>query len=66
MVKGLEQLSQAMMLEVLGLLTLEKRTLRGYIECVSGRELPEQEYPTILSISEHIFNQNVTGFHNTV
>lgn len=63
MVKGLKHLSQAVMLGVLGQLSLEKRRLGGYIQWVSGKELSKQEYPTI---SEHIFNQDFTGCDKTI
>lgn len=66
MVKGLEHLSLAVMPGALGLLSLEKTRLGGYIQWISGRELSKQEYPIILSVSEHIFNQDFTGFHSTV
>lgn len=54
-VKGLKHLSQAVMLGVLGLLSLEKRRLEGYIQWVSGKKLSKQEYPVILT--EHILTK---------
>lgn len=66
MVKGLEHLSHTAMPGVLGLLRLEKKRLGGYIQWVSGKKLSRQEYPIILSVSEHIFNQDFTDFHSTV